>query len=154
EKRGRTVLSEKDAKQAFNQYGGDRLEWDADYVEATHKDYGAKKTAGQRVKPEGLGLAMAPSGRVVGLGSQAALPKSKTDESLEQQEPRTKDASEVKREHDAELRRATANAALSAVMESKHTAAGDKAWLLTLVNASMHTIHRDGLKAVAFRRGL
>ncbi len=76
---GAKVLSQADAKKAFDQYsrgGEDRVDYNGDFVLADDKRYDSKKTYAQLVDKEQIVIAQNPTtGNVVQLVPKSALPK-------------------------------------------------------------------------------
>lgn len=140
EKAGRTVLDEKTAMQIFNQHdtANDWFAYDADYVKATEKVPGSKKTFGQLVDQKDVALVVNPAtGHLVEVIEKSALPKVKRDE--DEKPKAKKDPEEVKKERDHAIRKRAAESARRALLEKVKSAKRDTAWMRVVVAAMVST---------------
>lgn len=152
EQEGRRVLNEGTAKQMFNEYSSsDSLQYNASYVLADEKPYGAKKKYRDQVDPKDVALVKNPAtGSVLEVISKSALPK-KTEPDRPVYK---KDPSEVRRERENKARNVAQIAILDEMARSKDVEIGTDLFLRAVARGMLQSVQSEPVKQLCKRLGL
>lgn len=149
-KEGRTVLAPSKAEEVFR-HSGDDPGYNSGFVRADKKEYGAKKTYGDQVKPDQVVLVQHPeTGAVVELVAKSALPKEKHENPVRQE----KSADQKRRDFEHQVKRDTVLRVIDALTQHQHVAKGGDEFLKMLIAGLTRSVQQEPMKGLCKRLGI